>query len=599
MAKRRGLQAFKPDFDALATDGCIGDPNGQPAYLYLRVSSDGQAEEGRSGLPRQIEHCHEIARKNGYKIDWDLVFADDDSGFEFEARPELSRLRKEFKSNQRRAEAIVIEHLDRLSRNADWHQGFLLHEMAQFGLTDIFWKKWTSRIERAVMGAIAQDGMEHEIERMTQGTIRKAQRGRITAKTPAHGLKFVDPNGHAGTMEARKETCYAIDEEKSVVMQFIFDAIAYRGRAARELAVILDEKAKIDTRFKPPRAKTWGERTIVNMIRNPVYKGTYIANRFYTERVTVYDDAGRPKYILKERQRPESEWFTTPVPAIIDEATWELANKKLYKNKGFAKRNKRYAYLLTALIRCGTCGWRYHGQTREPKPGRRMRTRYQRYYCSKIYKTPALREQHPCGQPSIKCEILDVAVWTIIVEALLNPDVLLPAIDAKYAGEAIQEILDQIGYIEQQIADKITEEEKFRKVYLADGYTAEEFAALRKQLKHECAGLTAEAQRLRSQVMTPEELAQRKRETIALLERARQCGDLANAPFALKHKIVKLLIDEIVLNTKEGWFQIKGLIGEGFFRLWDDPGDDPVESTSGPLYRHSPRCVQSVVLMLP
>ena len=92
---------FKAEFDALATDNAVGHPNGELAYAYLRVSSAGQADEGRSGLPRQIMSVHEAALKHGLKIPWEFVFADDDSGFEFADRPELSRLREEYKSRRR------------------------------------------------------------------------------------------------------------------------------------------------------------------------------------------------------------------------------------------------------------------------------------------------------------------------------------------------------------------------------------------------------------------------------------------------------------------------------------------------------------------
>ena len=94
---------FRPVFDALATSGVIGDPSGKPAYAYLRVSDSDQAEEGRSGLPRQIQHVHEAAKRDGYKVPWDLVFADDHSGFVFEDRPQLSQLRSEIRSPRRRA----------------------------------------------------------------------------------------------------------------------------------------------------------------------------------------------------------------------------------------------------------------------------------------------------------------------------------------------------------------------------------------------------------------------------------------------------------------------------------------------------------------
>src|SRR6266545_5411394 len=92
---------FKDEFDKLATNGSIGDPNGELSYALLRVSSSGQAEEGRTGLPRQIMNIHEAAVKNGLRIPWEFVFADDHTGFEFEDRPELNRLFGELRSHKR------------------------------------------------------------------------------------------------------------------------------------------------------------------------------------------------------------------------------------------------------------------------------------------------------------------------------------------------------------------------------------------------------------------------------------------------------------------------------------------------------------------
>src|SRR5437660_858550 len=86
-------QFFKEAFNQVAVEGCIGSPMGKLAYCYLRVSSSDQADEGRSGLPRQILNCHEAALRAGYKIPWDFIFADDHSGFAFRDRPMLSKLR--------------------------------------------------------------------------------------------------------------------------------------------------------------------------------------------------------------------------------------------------------------------------------------------------------------------------------------------------------------------------------------------------------------------------------------------------------------------------------------------------------------------------
>jgi hypothetical protein len=61
VAERDEFPWCKKEFDKLAADGVLGDPDGEPSGAYLRVSSSGQAEEGRSGLPRQLEHIHEKA----------------------------------------------------------------------------------------------------------------------------------------------------------------------------------------------------------------------------------------------------------------------------------------------------------------------------------------------------------------------------------------------------------------------------------------------------------------------------------------------------------------------------------------------------------
>ncbi len=260
---------FKTEFDTLATNNAIGHPNGELAYGYLRVSSAGQADEGRSGLPRQIMNVHEAAMKHGLQIPWEFLFADDDSGFEFTERPDLSRLRQEYKSTRRRANAVVIEHLDRLSRNADWHQGYLLDEMKQFGLQSVFWKEFTSRIERAVMGAIAQDGMEQAKQRMAEGNIHKARSGRVTARTPAYGYKLVDSKGREGEA-AKKDTHYAIKEDEAYVVQGIF-LQAVEGNTLRGIVNFLEEN------YPPPKKYTyWDAKMVALIISNPVYKGEFI-----------------------------------------------------------------------------------------------------------------------------------------------------------------------------------------------------------------------------------------------------------------------------------------------------------------------------------
>ncbi len=88
-----------------------------------------------------------------------------------------------------------IEYLDRLSRNVDWHQGFLLDEMKEYHLQVVSRKDFSSRIERAVIGAISQECMEQAKQRMAEENIYKAKDNRVTARVPAFGYLLVDRNG--------------------------------------------------------------------------------------------------------------------------------------------------------------------------------------------------------------------------------------------------------------------------------------------------------------------------------------------------------------------------------------------------------------------
>ncbi len=554
------LNIFKPEFDKLATGGCLGDPDGRLAYAYLRVSGKEQGEEGRSGLPRQIEHCHLAARQNGLRIPWDMVYADDDTGFEFEHRVALTRLRREYKSASRRASVVIIEKLQRLSRNADWHQGYLRDEMKKHGITLVAYHPIGSRIESMVAGAIDQDGMEQQQQYMQEGKRKKAESGRVTARFPLDGYRFVDQHGHENTKDVRRFTYYAVNEHRAAVIRLVFDCLAYRGMSAYGVAMLLNERAATNDQFRAYRGGRWWESQIINVVRNPAYKGEFRAYRYGLR--TTYERDKRTGEVKKKQRRfrrPENEQIVVRIPAIVDETTWQLANDNLRKNKRRAPANARHQYLLTGLVRCQRCGWAFHGNTPSGKGA-------QRYLCARHRKLSGTAER--CTMPSIRLDVLEGAVWSLIAGLILSDrDVLLQAIDARYNNEGTRETLNQIGFIEAQLGALAKEEEKLRRAYLADGFTAEEFAAERKRILAEREAKCAEIARLKSQVLSPEELETKKCEALQLVAQARACVDIRNAPFEIKRHVLQSVVDEIVLNTDEGWFEVKGALGAGIHQI--------------------------------
>lgn len=547
---------FKRAFDELAVDGYIGDPNGDEAYAYIRVSSDGQADEGRSGLPRQIAHIHEIARKSGYKIAWEYVFADDHTGFEFEDRPQLSQLRRELRTPNRRADAVVMEHLDRLSRDADWHQGYLLDEMKKLQVLPIFWKPFNSRIERAVVGAISQEGMEQAKQRMMEGNLHKARDKRVTARTPAYGYKLVDSQGNEGEA-AKKDTHYAIRDDEASIVRDIYSRIL-SGISMRQIAIDLDLAG-----IRPPKkASHWQPTQIRLLIKNEVYRGDFYAHRWLHTTVQKPSKDGFPNRSVKCKvERPREDWIHIPVPAIVSQDEWEAANRMLEQNKKMARRNAKEPYLLTGLVHCAHCGLKYSGVRHATAKGKPRKTIYRGYRCPYYGIRPKyLRGHHECGNSHIPCSVLDGIVWNVVCRALLEPNILLAALDADAVSQRNLQLLEQVHYLEQEIAGKSDEDEKLWRAYKADAFDEHEFAARRKLLKDEAAKLNENLNLLRLQVLTPEQLEERKKTVLSISEQIKSQNIPVDPPFELKQRIIKLVVDKIVLNVSEGWLQLDGAI---------------------------------------
>lgn len=544
-------------FAELATDGVLGDPHGELAYCYVRVSSAGQAEEGKSGLPRQIMHVHQVAEQERFMIPWELVFADDHTGFEFEDRPALTRLRHEFKRSNRQANAVIVENLDRLSRNADWHQGLLLNEMNEYGLRVVFWKPFNSRIERAVLGAISQEGMEQAKQRMAEGNIFKAKDGRVTARVPAYGYMLVDSEGNPGE-KAKKDSHYAPHPDEAPVVELIYKKVAIEGMSLRKLSTYLEE------RYPPPKQYShWEPKQLAVIIKNSVYKGEFIAHRY--KHVKVRKPGRLPdepvRFVQKKIERPRNEWIIVPVPSIVSVEIWERANKMLAKNATMGRRNAKRSYLLTGLVKCASCGYTFTGG-RKKKKGKKGQVWHLCYYrcAARGQRAPHVVKEIACPQSQISCTILENAVWSTVCQVLLKPKILIDSLEHDFATGDNAQLNAEIARLEKRIREKDLEDEKLYRAYMADVFDEHEYNARRKQLKENHRTLEDELAEIRDQVMTKEQFEERKSLILSIAEHAPKDELVMDAPFEFKQRIIKLMVDKIELNVNEDWFRLKGVL---------------------------------------
>jgi hypothetical protein len=95
---------------------------------------------------------------------------------------------------------------------------------------------------------------------------------------------------------------------------------------------------------------------------------------------------------------------------------------------------------------------------------------------------------------------------------------------------------------------------------MVDAFDEHEFTARRRILKDEIVRMNEELAKLCILIMTPEQLEQRK-DTILTMSRQIQMHNIpVDPPFELKQQIIKLIVDEIILDVSDDLVTVKGAI---------------------------------------
>jgi len=142
----------------------------------------------------------------------------------------------------------------------------------------------------------------------------------------------------------------------------------------------------------------------------------------------------------------------------------------------------------------------------------------------------------------------------------LEPTLLGQALDALLNGTENQRIQEKIALLEQQLAAVTTNDERLKKAYYAGAFDADEFTAERHRLKDARALLEEDIQQLSEKMITPAQVNARR----AILEQtaavARRQDGLTSATTDEKQRILKLLVDKILVNAKMKEIEIHGSI---------------------------------------
>jgi len=381
------------------------------AAIYTRVSSDQQKEN--KTIDSQVDELLQFAQRQGYVVPEEYIFRDEGYSGAILVRPGLEKVRD--LSAEGQIQAVLIYSPDRLSRNYAY-QVVLIDEFASCNTEVLFINSPKADTpEEALLlqfqGMISEYERAIIKERTRRGKRFKAKSGVVSVLCGApYGYKYVKKTEEAAAY-------YEINEPEADVVREMFrmyteDFCGIGGIAKKFTA------EKISTRKNTGK---WERSVIWAMLRNPAYCGKACYGKTeHAERQRITKPLrAKGGYVTQNgccREKPREEWIEIPVPAIVSQETFDLAQERLKKNKLHSQRNTKVETLLQGMMVCSECGYSLYRTYTETSAKKRIY--YYRCFGSDPYRFEGVRK---CNCKPVRQDYLDGVVWRQIQELLEDP----------------------------------------------------------------------------------------------------------------------------------------------------------------------------------
>src|SRR6266567_921516 len=317
----------------------------KPAAIYARVSSDRQKENHT--IASQTEALKEFARTRSYMVPPEWVFEDEGYSGAILARPGLEALRDLAAEGQ--IVAALVYSPDRLSRKYAY-QVLLSEELSRCGVELIFLKSPAGvtpedQLLVQFQGMIAEYERAQIAERSRRGKRHKAQQGSVNVLSGApYGYRYVRKSDISAAY-------YEVIEAEAEVVRLVFAAYTQQGLSINAIAHGLNEQ-QIPTRTAKTR---WERSTVWGMLRNPAYQGKACYGKTELrprQRITrpIRQRKGWPSRNSANHERPRADWIEVPVPPLVSDEMFALAQEQLEQNKQHSPRRTIEPTLLQGML---------------------------------------------------------------------------------------------------------------------------------------------------------------------------------------------------------------------------------------------------------
>ncbi|WFD11976.1 recombinase family protein [Tepidibacter hydrothermalis] len=299
------------------------------AALYVRVSTSHQVD--KDSLPFQRK---ELINYSKYLLGIDDYEVFQDAGYSGKNtdRPAFQDMMRRVRKKE--FTHILVWKIDRVSRNLrDFTE--MYDEVKKYGVTFISKNEQfdtSSAMGEAMLKIILVFAeLERKLtgERVSSIMLSRAEKGLWNGAQCPLGYKWDD------------EKKFPIpDPDEAKVVQLIYDKYT-EVKSAFKVSKVLNSD-----NVKTKRGGTWTSKTVVDIIRNPFYKGTYRYN---------YREAARGAI------KDEKEWIIVDDnhEAIIPKEQWEHCNKIMNSNAArntSSLRRNSHVHPFSGLLECKQCG---------------------------------------------------------------------------------------------------------------------------------------------------------------------------------------------------------------------------------------------------
>jgi site-specific DNA recombinase len=392
----------------------------KPTAIYARVSSDRQKENHT--IASQTTALLAYAAEHGYAVPPEWVFEDEGFSGAVLARPGLEALRDLAAEGQ--IGAVLIYSPDRLSRKYAY-QVLLAEELSRCGVELIYLKAPAGvtpedQLVVQFQGMIAEYERAQIAERSRRGKRHKAQQGMVNVLSGApYGFRYVRKTDSTSAY-------YEVIETEAKVVRMVFEMYTQQGLSINAIARRLND-CHLPTRTKTTR---WERSTVWGMLRNPAYCGKACYGKTELrprQRITrpLRQRNGTASRDSANHERPRQDWIEVPVPALVSEEVFALAQEQLQKNAHHSPRRTVEPTLLQGMLVCQQCGYALYRSS--------ARTSKQKLYYYRCIGSDGYRRlKGPvCTNRPVRQDSLDKMVWTETIRLLDDPSLIQDEIDRR------------------------------------------------------------------------------------------------------------------------------------------------------------------------